>query len=336
MESFVVQAALQCAAMLFIFLVPGIYLWSWLDAKVGADMQARVGPGRSGAGGWLQPLADFLRLLQKVRPGSKADHGPALWWLQGVPLFALLSVTPVLASAPLLDTPFSALLSLFFALAFAWLGLLLSWRDGSVEPRFGSIRQMALAAAGFPSALLAFLNAGFCAGGLSWGRLEVAQGWAPWSWLALSGPFALVSSLVFLASGLLMFSARPFQPDLEPIAWIVAGFPGEAGIRLIWVRWSQRLGVFCWFLIGVKVFFGGASLPAFLGGVLGADAAMGAALGAAVVGLKTLTLLLSVSLLSRTLPAVRADQAHDFAWRVLCPLALLSLAGSQILGGGRG
>ena len=171
MESFLVGAATESVLILFLFVLPGVYLWSWMDAKVGADMQARVGPARAGKGGWLQPLAEFLRLLQKVRPGSKADRGPALWWLQGVPLFALLSITPVVPGAPLLDAPMAALLSLFLALAFAWLGLLLSWRDGAVESRFGSIRQVALAVAGFPAALLAFLHAGLAAGEI--GRAHV-------------------------------------------------------------------------------------------------------------------------------------------------------------------
>lgn len=335
-ESFWMASSLEVALILFLFVVPGVYLWAWMDAKVGADMQARVGPSRAGRGGWLQPLAEFLRLLQKVRPGSKADQGPSLWWLQGVPLFALLSITPVTPGAPLLNAPMSALLSLFFALSFAWLGLLLSWRVGGVESRFGSIRQVALSVAGFPAALVTFLHAGLAAGGLSWERFEIAQGWAPWSWLVFSSPFSAVSAAVFFASGLLMFSARPFQRDSEPMAWVVAGFPGEAGIRLIWVRWSQRVAVFCWFLLGVKIYFGGASLPGFLVSEASQDLPVVAFLGAAVVAVKTLLLLLVVSLLSRTLPSVRADQAHDFAWRVLSPLALLALVGASLLSGGRG
>ncbi len=334
MESFWVTAATESLLILLVFVLPGVYLWSWMDAKVGADMQARVGPSRAGQGGWLQPLAEFLRLLQKIRPGSKADRGPALWWLQGVPLFALLSITPVVPGAPLLDAPMAALLSLFFALAFAWLGLLLSWRDGAVESRFGSIRQVALAVAGFPAALIAFLHAGLAAGGLAWERFDQAQGWAPWRWLVFSSPFTAISAAVFFAAGLLMFSARPFQRDSEPLAWVVAGFPGEAGIRLIWVRWSQRVAVFCWFLLGVKVYFGGAALPQLLVSGASQDLPVAMMLGAGVVAIKTLVLLLLVSLLSRTLPSVRSDQAHDFAWRVLAPLALIALVGASLFSGG--
>lgn len=253
----------------------------------------------------------------------------------GVPLFALLSITPVVPGAPLLDAPMAALLSLFFAIAFAWLGLLLSWRDGAVESRFGSIRQVALSVAGFPPALLAFLHAGLAAGGLGWDRFDLAQGWAPWQWLVVSSPFTAVSALVFFASGLLMFSARPFQQGSEPMAWVVAGFPGEAGIRLIWVRWSQRVAVFCWFLLGVKIYFGGAALPSILVSGASQDLPVAMLLGAGVVAIKTLLLLLLVSLLSRTLPSVRSDQAHDFAWRVLSPLALIALVGASLFSGGR-
>jgi NADH-quinone oxidoreductase subunit H len=324
------QQSLQLAATLLVML-PGVYLQAWLDAKLGADLQARVGPSRAGSAGWLQPMADFLRLWQKVRPGSKGEHGSALWWAQGAPLFALLTITPVGAGLPLLTAPMSVLMSLMMAISFAWIGMILSWRSGLVEARLASIRQMALGAAGIFPALLAILQVGFSAQGLSWQNVDQIQGWAPWSWFAFSSPFAFVSALVFVAAGLLLFSSPPFHLGSEAVRWIVAGFPGEAGIRLIWVRFSQRIAHFCWTLLTVRLFFGGAALPSLFTSTADAGSAPVIALSVAVTLLKALTILAVTSILSRTLPSVRADQAHEFSWRVLSPLALLALVLGRLI-----
>ena len=57
----------------FAVLFPALYALVWIDAKVGADLQARVGPSRTGAAGWLQPAADMLRLAT-ARAISEADR----------------------------------------------------------------------------------------------------------------------------------------------------------------------------------------------------------------------------------------------------------------------
>jgi NADH:ubiquinone oxidoreductase subunit H len=225
----------------------------------------------------------------------------------------------------------SVLMSLMMAVSFAWIGLVLSWRSGLVEARLASIRQMALGTAGVFPALLAILQVGFSAQGLSWEKVDQIQGWAPWSWFALSSPFAFVSSLVFIAAGLLLFSSPPFQLGSEAVRWIVAGFPGESGIRLIWVRFSQRVAHFCWTLLTVRLFFGGAALPTLLTSSSDTGSAAVITFSIALTLIKALFILAGTSVLSRTLPSVRADQAHDFSWRVLSPLALLALVLGRLI-----
>ncbi len=46
-------------------LVPSAGVINYVNRKFSADLQARVGPNRAGAGGILQPLADFLKSIQK-------------------------------------------------------------------------------------------------------------------------------------------------------------------------------------------------------------------------------------------------------------------------------
>jgi NADH:ubiquinone oxidoreductase subunit H len=58
-----------------------------------------------------------------------------------------------------------------------------------------------------------------------------------------------------------------------------------------------------------------------------------------VLVVKVIALQIVLTIASRTLPAVRADQAHDFAWRVLSPAAILAIVFFRLislmsLGGG--
>jgi NADH-quinone oxidoreductase subunit H len=317
-------------------MVPGIYLATWIDAKLGADLQARVGPSRTGAAGWLQPLADFLNLWRKRRSAGPSNDGGRLWWLQSLPLFGVLAITPVTALPPVIDTRMGVVLIVMLGLSFSWLGVLLSWRSGIVESRFSSIRQFALACAGIPPAMLALLQAGFLLGGLSWSGIDDQQGWAPWSWLVFRDPFSFFSALIFTLSGQLLFSSPPFEQGAGSARWIAAAMPGETGIRLIWIKFGQRVARLSWVLISVRVFLGGSAIPELVKSALSESPNALFLLGVFVSFAKTMVIVALLSILGRTLPSVRADQAHDFAWRVLSPLALLSLVLSRLFPWGLG
>jgi len=318
--------------ILGLMLIPGVYFWAWADAKLGGNLQGRVGPSRAGAGGWLQPLAEALRLLQKSNAHAARSKTHPLWWIQGALLFGLVALVPVGSAGPMLKAQGAIFLAPILGLTFAWVGVLLAWRDGQVEARLASISQLSLALAAFCPAMLGLLGAGLATGGFGWERFLSAQGWAPWTWAALSSPFAAISALAFAISGLILFSAAPFNAGADASGLIAAGMSGNTGVRLFWARWSRRCALFCWMLVCAKVFLGGNAIPATFEPIMGGGFAD--ALRCLVLELKALSILVVVSVLGRTLPVVRADQAHDFLWRVLCPLALLALLGAQLWLGG--
>lgn len=315
--------------LLLCVLVPGIYFWEWADARLGGRLQARVGPDRAGRAGILQPLAGLLSAFQKHREGGDGA-GPVRhqWWIQGATIFGLVSLIPAGTAGPPLAAPMAVLMAPLLGLAYSWSATLISWRDGNLESRLSSVRQLSTGISAFFPAFMALLQGGFAAGGFSWSRLQEAQGWAPWSWLVARSPLCLLSLLIFTASGLLLFSVPPLSFGRDPVRWIAAGIRGRSGIRLLWVKWSRSVAMFCWAAIAATVFLGGAAIPRLALELVPAPFAD--ALAVLVLGTKALLLLLGVSLIARTLPSARADQAHDLAWRVLCPLALLSLVAGQI------
>ena len=285
-----------------------LYLSSWLDAKLGADLQARVGPNRAGRAGFLQPMANAIRLISR---STAAAAGSRAWWLPRLPLFAMLATIPAGAGGPLLQAPLAIFAPVFLGIGFAWLGLLAAWRTEEVAGRLASIRRAAVALAAVVPAVPAIAIAGMGAGGFSWAAVEQAQGFLPTRWLLFSSPFTLVGGIVFLACGILLFSLPAF------------------GMEEARCRFSRRMASACWALIGVEIFLGGSRLPEWVESFIESGWAL-AAVHSVVLVVKLVVLDVGLSIAARTLPRARTDQAHEFAWRVIGPVAIFSLIGQRI------
>src|SRR4029450_11005512 len=72
--------------IIFNMLVLSAAFCVWMERKVCAYIQDRVGPNRVGTAGWLQPFADVLKLLMKEELRPKGADG------------LLFAIAPVLAT----------------------------------------------------------------------------------------------------------------------------------------------------------------------------------------------------------------------------------------------
>src|SRR6202167_2653726 len=61
---FLILSLVKLAVVMFVFMTTLAYL-QWIERKVIAHIQLRVGPNRVGPHGLLQPLADVIKLITK-------------------------------------------------------------------------------------------------------------------------------------------------------------------------------------------------------------------------------------------------------------------------------
>lgn len=321
-------AALVCTYCLVV--IPSGALLSYLDRKLTADLQARVGPSRTGPAGMLQPIADFLKLLQKEskQQWSWSENG----WLgvHTMALYSTLAVMPLGSMALLVDTEMSAFLPFWSALVLALGTMLLGLSQATVPGWFGGIRVAAQTLAGSFPAFVAFLCAGVRAGSFKWSILAGSQGFSPWNWTALSNPFQAVAFLVFVISGLVLLAIPPLDGGLS-MSDIHGGVASHLyGRRLSLYRFGRFYVFFLWSVITVVLFLGAWKLPSDLAEHLKSQESFKilAILELVWLLLKTYFLMLLIVWIARANPRSRVDQITDFSWKVLSPFALTALVGA--------
>ena len=324
-------ASLGLILIYLVVILPSSVLIAYLDRKLGADFQARVGPNRSGPAGIFQPVADFLKLLQKdaVRRGNKEK----IWLaLQSMALYSTVAVLPLGSLCLLVDTDMSSFLPFWAALLVALGTLFLGFSQKTAAGWLGGVRVAAQAmAAAFP-ALVSILCAGVKVGGFRWSLFAKAQGAIPFFWTAFSNPFQFVAFVVFVISGLILLGIPPMDaplsnPDLQ--GGISSRFFGR---NLGLFQLGRFYSFFLWSVIAVVLFLGAWILPESLVNALNESQNFQALQILELLWLlgKTFGLMILVIWVARVNPRSRVDQITDFAWKILSPSAIGALVGASL------
>jgi NADH-quinone oxidoreductase subunit H len=332
-----VVAALAVAIVLFVVVLPSGAVLSIASRKMGADLQARIGPRLAGPAGVLQPVSDLLKLLQKKGAPSHLGGGSRIrTW--SATFFYIMTVYSTVAALPLgstvllIDAEMSAFLPFLASLVLALGTMLLGISHGTVPSWFGGLRVAQQAVAGAVPALFALLTAGMRSGGFRWTLLADSQAASPWSWGLFVSPFDFLAFVVFLAAGLVLLGVAP----LEGGGSSKGGHGGISasldGTRLLFFLMGRFYGFFLWSVITAVLFLGAWRLPSGVAEMLRESGTLWALEGAEIALLlcKVFALMLGVSLVASVMPRLRTDQVADFSWRVLSPLSFLSLVGATV------
>src|SRR5882757_10720207 len=204
---------------------------TYLERKISAFMQARLGPMRVGPWGLLQPIADGLKLLTKEDfIPEKADR----WIFFFAPYIAVAAafiVFSVIPFGPDWATITDVNIGLLLVLAVSSVGvlalILAGWSSNSKYSLLGGLRSSAQMVSYEVSMGLALIGGVMFARTLSLSGIVASQG-ADSIWYILYQPAGF---LIFLISGIAENNRAPFDlPEAE--SELVAGFHTEySGMR---------------------------------------------------------------------------------------------------------
>ncbi len=314
------------AMMLATFLLLIVLVLIWLERKLIARLQDRIGPNRVGGKyGMLQSLADALKLLTKelITPAG-ADRvaynlAPFLIVIAALLVWAVLPLAPGVIGVDLN-------IGVFFVLAVSSISvvtlLLAGWGSNNKYALLGAFRSVAQLVSYEVPMILALLIPILLASSMSTVDIIAAQGL----------PFLIfvpLSALIFFISALAETGRTPFDL-LEAESEIVAGFHVEySGMKFAMFFLAEFLGTFFMSAFFTVVYLGGWNIP-IINAILGvfdvnvdlAALAFGRPLGLLVFFFKTFMIYSLFVWIRGTLPRVRIDQMLNFNWKFLVPLSL--------------
>jgi NADH-quinone oxidoreductase subunit H len=305
---------------------------TYAERKVIGYMQVRVGPNRVGPRGWLQPIADALKLLTKeVILPTNANR-------------FLFLIAPVLAIAPALAAwavvPFDDGMvladinaGLLYILALTSMGvygvIIAGWASNSRYALLGAMRSAAQIVSYEIAMGFALVGVLMAAGSLNLGDIVRAQqglsvtGWFVWPLIGLF--------LVYFISGVAETNRAPFDVA-EGESEIVAGFHVEySGMAFAVFFLAEYANMILIAALTALLFWGGWLSP--LAGVVPENWLAIPVLGAFLADgihwflLKTAFFLFCFLWFRATFPRYRYDQIMRLGWKVLIPVTLVWLFG---------
>ena len=338
--AYLLVALVECALLLAVVML-SVAAFNWLERKVAGRLQDRLGPTRVGGRfGWLQSVADGLKLLAKedIVP-AKADA--LLFRL--APYISFCTAFAVFLAVPFADGWVALRLNVavFFILAVAGLevfGVILGgYASGSKWSLFGAMREAAQVVSYEVPLGLCVVVPVIAAGTLDLVRIgNVQAGWA-WNWLIFHDPFTFLTFWVYFTCAVASVNRAPF--DLaEAESELVAGFMTEySGFRWSVFFMAEYTSMLAVSILAAILFFGGWNGPIPVAGLLGltADhgpvaAFFGNLLGAGNILLKGYLGVLVMMWARWTLPRLRIDQVMTVCLKYCIPLAAVMLVGATL------
>src|SRR3954454_12972005 len=249
------------ATVVLLITVPVAFLIIFLELKLIAFVNLRVGPNRTGPWGTLASVVAGLKVL------AKEDFTPTG---VDVPVFTLAPAVVYLAAVmTLMVMPFAPgvfgfdmNLGLLYFFAMGGLGvvglMMAGWSSYNKYSLLGGLRAAAAIISYEIPLTLSVVGVIMITGTLSINRIVLAQSGNFWDWYVFQQPLAFI---IFFIAATAEGARTPFDLT-EADSEIVAGFATEySGMRFGFFFFAEYVGVFVLSALTVVLFFGGWNSP---------------------------------------------------------------------------
>jgi NADH-quinone oxidoreductase subunit H len=302
---------------------------TFAERKIIGYIQVRIGPNRVGPRGWLQPIADVVKLVLKeviIPTGADRFLFLAAPILALAPALAAWAVVPFAAETVLADIN----AGLLYILALSSMGvygiIIAGWASNSKYAFLGAMRSAAQMVSYEIAMGFALVGVLIAAGSLNLGDIVRAQdgGILTWFWLPLLPLF-----VIYFISGVAETNRAPFD-IAEGESEIVAGFHVEyAGMSFALFFLAEYTNMILISVLAAIMFLGGWLSP-FQGFPL-LESLFAWVPGMAWLLAKTSIFLFLFLWFRATFPRYRYDQIMRLGWKVFIPITIAWLVVAAVL-----
>ena len=281
----------------------------WVERRMLALWQDRLGPNRVGPAGIFQVVADMIKIFFKEDWIAPFADKSVFVMAPGIVMATVLLTFAVIPFGPDIQILDSNIAILFF-LGNSSLGVysivLGGWASNSKYSLLGGIRGSAQMLTYEVFMGISLMGVVMMADSFNFREIVEAQ---RKMWFVVP---QFIGFVIFLIAGIAETHRLPFDlPEAE--GELVAGFHSEySGMKFGMFFVGEYLAIILISAIIVTMFFGGWLGPAFLPPVFWFT-------------LKTFVFIMFFFLLRASLPRPRYDQLMSLGWKILLPLSLLNL-----------
>jgi NADH-quinone oxidoreductase subunit H len=317
-------------------LITGAAVMVFLERKISAYIQNRIGPNRVGPRGWLQPIVDVVKLIMKEdivpKSANRFIHD----------LAPILSISIALCTFAVI--PFGNTIELFgrtvklmiadvnigmlYILALTSVGVygitLAGWSSNSKYSLLGGLRSSAQLISYELSMGLSIIGVIMVAGTLRLDQVVLHQTRYLWGWLPAWNIFLQpVGFITFLVASFAETNRLPFDlPEAEPE--LVGGYHTEySGMKFGLFFLSEYANMITSSALITTLFLGGWSIP--YAENLALSPLTISLLQVASFVVKVFVVLMFYIVVRWTIPRFRYDQLMNLGWKVMLPLAIANI-----------
>jgi NADH-quinone oxidoreductase subunit H len=335
MSTFLIYKGILVLTVFGITLLIAMYS-TYMERKVAAFLQDRVGPDRAGPFGILQPLADGVKMFMKEEIIPNVSNkflfiaGPSIAMITAlmagvvIPWGNQLVINGEKYILQIAD-PTIGILYVFAVVSIGVYGIMIGgWASNNKFSLLGAIRASAQMISYELAMGLSIIALIMLSGTLSLREIALSQGGGVGSdWNMWNIVYQPIGFMIFIICAFAECNRMPFDlPETE--TELVGGYHTEySSMKLGFYLFAEYINMFTSSAVMSTLYFGGFNFP--FQNDLGLDPNLITILGTVFFFAKITFFIFFFMWIRWTLPRFRYDQLMNLGWKILIPLAIANL-----------